>query len=200
MTPEQRLQEILDQAKQKDIEKAERKTLENDLYNIYRSINTLASIITDNIRNLLFTELDNFLLPQGWISEPIHENGRDYNLDLKNICITPLENISTRKEGFLVSHNLFENKKYRIEVTFKDSNINEKLTKATQGLIIRNNTDNNELFLLLSNLQSIQNDLNLLYQTMDVEMLEIDIVKIGQKHYINQSNFIEALLGILENK
>jgi len=199
MTPEERLKAIVNQAEQFDVEKMDRRKLENDLHDAYHQINTLENIIKENVNNLIFTELDNFLVQQGWRSEVNSENGRDYKLGIKYIWIVPTDTAS-KKQGYLVSHNLFEGKTHRIEVSFKDTNIARFLIMAKNGLVIHNDMKNEELNNKLEQFQTIKNKFNEINQDLNFDILDIEVTKVGQNSFKKQPNLIEALLTILENK
>ncbi|XZT90514.1 hypothetical protein ACT4Y5_07860 [Acinetobacter baumannii] len=199
MTPQERLQVIINQAEQFDIEKIDRRKIENDLHDAYRQINTLENIVKENVNNLIFTELDNFLAPQGWRSEVNSENGRDYKLGIKYIWIVPTDTAS-KKQGYLVSHDLFEGKTHRIEVSFKDTNIARFLIMATNGLVIHNDMKNEELNSKLEQFQMIKNKFNEINQDLNFDILDIEVTKVGQNAFKKQPNLIEAFLTILENK
>lgn len=200
MTPQERLQAIVNQAEQLDVERMNRRKLEDKLYDVYGQINTLENVIKENVNNLIFTELDNFLVPQGWRSEVNSENGRDYKLGIKYIWTAPSD-AANMKQGYLVSHNLFEGKTHPIEVSFKDTNIARFLIIATNGLVIHNNMENEELYNRLEQFQTIKDKFNEINQSLNLDMLNIDLVKDVQNNLFEQQpNLIEAFLTILENK
>lgn len=199
MTPQERLQAIVNQAEQLDVERMNRRKLEDKLYDVYRQINTLENVIKENVNNLIFAELDNFLVPQGWRSEVNSGNGRDYKLGIKYIWTAPSD-AANMKQGYLVSHNLFEGKTHRIEVSFKDTNIARFLIIATNGLVIHNNMENEELNNRLEQFQTIKDEFDKTNQSLNFNMLNIELVKDGQNLFEQQPNLIEAFLTILENK
>jgi len=199
MTPEQRFQAVLDQSKQHDIEKSQRSKLENNLIVISHELKELADTLEEQVTDLIFAEMDNFLESQGWSSEFNNARNKRYSLNNKNIYITALKPISG-KFLYVIKHDLFDNTEHRVEVCFKDSNTLSHFKTAMQGGDIKNDIPIKALEDWLNGLRSTQQKLKTESKNLQADSLTYEVIKVGQIHHKRLPNFIEAFLSILEHR
>ncbi|CAB1221643.1 hypothetical protein SFB21_2910 [Acinetobacter bouvetii] len=199
MTPEQRFQAVIAQSKQHDDEKSQRSKLENNLIVISHELKELADRIEEQVTDLMFIEMDNFLESQVWNSEFINAKNKRYSLNDKNIYISVLKP-AIGKFFFVIKHDLFDSTEHHIEACFKDSTTLSHFKTAIQGGDIKNDIPIKALEEWLKGLQLTLQNLKIESEKLQADGLTYEVIKVGQIHHKRLPNFIEAFLSVLENR
>lgn len=199
MTPEQRLQLIMNQSEQYEQNLKYRAHLENSLIDLKRNINQIVEDIENKVYEYAFSEIDHLMVKEGWSSEKTSQKSISYNHKNRNVNISALENMSNQNYAILITNNLFEKSNQRVEFYFKDDSLTKITQKTSTGTVIRKDTSNATLEYELrkledtfQKLQLLKNDLSL--TNFQYETSQVDANRLPNK---KRENLIDAFLSTL---
>lgn len=198
MSLENRLQTILSQSDKIEAEQKLRKQVENDLLAMNDNLRDVSSRIVEVVEHLVFTDLDNFLCPQGFKASTNNNNGKLYKLDINKQVEWFPTNTASRKIGFIVKQNILPSKDYRVELTFKDKVVESAFKAATQGIDIGTNKTTESLSDWLKQLEGYKNRLDELLANLALDNFTFEYIQLGSNHGKKAVSPSEALVKILE--
>jgi len=200
MTPEQRLQFIMNQSEQYEENLKHRAHLENSLIDLKRNINKLIEDIENKVYEYAISEIDHLMVKEGWISEKTSPQSITYNYRNKHVNISTLENMSNQNYAILITTNLFEKPNQRVEFYFKDDSLSKIIQKSSTGTIIRKDTPNETLEYELTKLKEIFQKLQLLKRDLSLTNFQYETSQVGANRLPNKKreNLTDAFLSTLD--